>query len=715
MLEKAFWIEQPERHDRVVPAFLKTFTCEQAPLEATLEITADGVYEAFLNDQRIGDFIMAPAWTVYEKRLQVQSYDVTSLLQNHNQFRIFVAEGWSRGPLAGWIPINKDKPKLPAALIAELTLRFADGRIERIVTDESWTVSETALRYCDLYDGEIYDARFTTDESKPALVATNRPKSQLIPQEGEAIREQERIRPLQLLHTPAGETVLDFGQNLTGYVSFHVTAKAGDRIRISHAEVLDKHGNFYTDNYRSAKAQIEYICIDGSQSYKPSLTFYGFRYIRIDEFPGDVDPAAFEAIVLHSDMKRTGWLDSSSPLLNRLFSNIVWGQKGNFVDVPTDCPQRDERLGWTGDAQVFARTASLQFDVLRFFKKWLLDLAACQGEDGLVPDIVPDVMFNPQASAAWGDAVTIVPWEVYLTYGDISVLENQFESMTKWLGYIESRSQDPYLWTGCIHYEDWLGLDAAPGEYKGASRKDFIASAFYAYSCQLTIKSGRALGRDVSTYEKLYDNIVRTFRETFTDYRTQTEHTLAIYFNLSTDLQKTGDALAQMVIDNGHRLTTGFVGTPYLLHALSRTGHTDIAYKLLLQENYPSWLFSVKLGATTMWEHWDGINEDGDFWSANMNSFNHYAYGAVADWVFTVATGIQVVEEAPGFEQIHFAPQANPNLEYLNARLETKHGEIYSGWYWQDGRVRYEIHTPVAATAVIDGTNYELAAGKYIF
>ena len=497
-----------------------------------------------------------------------------------------------------------------------------------------------------------------------------------------------------------------------------MNAKAGDCVDLSFAEVMDKEGNFYTENYRGAKAQYHYICKDGVQTWHPSLTFYGFRYIRVNAFPGGVSaakPEDFTAIAVHSDMKRTGFLSSSNPLLNQLFSNIIWGQKGNFLDVPTDCPQRDERLGWTGDAQVFVRTACLNYDAEKFFTKWLADLAADQHEDGYVGHVIPDLLQSPQASSAWGDAATVCPWQVYLAFGNPQILRNQYQSMKQWVSYITTTTTTKYLWTGGTHYGDWLGLDAPSGSYKGSSNEDLIASAFYAYSTSLVIKAGTVLGEDVSELKELYANIVRTFQETWPTYNTQTECVLAAHFKLAKDCQAAADQLADMVRSCGTKLQTGFVGTPYLLHVLSDYGHTDLAWDLLLRTKYPSWLYPVTKGATTIWEHWDGIMEDGNFWSKDMNSFNHYAYGSVADWVYGTAAGILTREDAPGYEKVTIAPHPDTRLDWLCAELDTRHGHISSFWTKEDSEWRYEITVPVEADIVIDGVCHSVKAGSYCF
>ena len=715
---KAKWIKPAIDTGEVAPVFYKAFDLEGRVVSAKLYITALGVYEARINKSRVGQFILAPGWTSYRTRLQYQEYDVTDLMASHNVLMVTVGKGWYRGRIPAFdFPDQKQLKNKPAGLLAQLVITYENGTESIIITDASWGVSESWVRFSEIYDGEIYDATY-----KPSLredvVLFEGPYDTLIPQQGEEVREQEHISAACIFTTPKGETVVDFGQEITGYVVTNLTAQAGDVVDLSFAEVLDKDGNFYTANYRSSQSKYRYICREGMQSYKPLLTFYGFRYIRINCFPGGVrciTPETFEAIVLHSELRRTGYISCSHTLLNRLFSNIIWGQKCNFLDVPTDCPQRDERLGWTGDAQVFVRTACLNYDVEKFFTKWLADMAADQRENGRIGHIIPDWQQADHASAAWGDAAVICPWEIYMAYGNVEVLERQYASMCKWVDYITASTSTPYLWTGGEHFGDWLGLDAPIGSYKGSSREDFIASAYYAYSTSLVVKAGRVIGKDVSQYEKLYDGILTAFRKEYPQYNTQTECILAVHFGLSDDCRKTVDQLANMIEDAGGKLQTGFVGTPYLLHVLSNYGYIDLAYTLLLREEYPSWLYPVTKGATTIWEHWDGINEEGNFWNADMNSFNHYAYGSVADWLYGVAAGIRSVEEAPGFEKVYIAPRPDGRLDWLKAELHTKYGLISSEWKKEGGMWSYEIITPVDAIVVIDGEERRVKPGTYLF
>ena len=716
---QAKWIQPAREMGSMAPLFARAFRVEKPLASATLRMTAMGTYEACINGQRVSEDVLAPGWTTYVHRLQVQTYDVTSLIAGDNELTVTVGKGWYRSPLicSNDGTVQTELKQKPAAITAELTLAYADGTAEVILTDESWTAGESPVRFSELYDGEVYDATFVREQA-PAAALYDGPTDTLIPQEGAPIREQERIPAAHIFTTPKGETVVDFGQELTGFLEVQLTARAGDVVDVSFAEVMDKDGNFYNDNYREAKCLYRYTCREGHQVYKTHLTFYGFRYIRVNQFPGEVALDSFTGVVVHSQMKRTGSLRASDPLLDKLFSNILWGQKSNFLDVPTDCPQRDERLGWMGDAQVFARTACMNYDAEQFFSKWLNDLAADQHEDGYVGVVIPDVWTHVNdrgtSSAAWGDAAVIVPWEVYRAFGNAGLLRHQFPSMKKWVDFIGTVTTTPNLWTGCWHWGDWLGLDAPSGSYKGSSREDFVASAYYAYSTALVIKAGKALGEDVSHYERLHGDIVAAFRQAFPEYLTQTECVLAAHFGLAEDPQKAADLLAEKVRAAGVQLQTGFVGTPYILHVLSDYGHADLAWELLLRRAYPSWLYPVTKGATTIWEHWDGVMPDGNFWSRDMNSFNHYAYGAVADWVYGVAAGIQATEDAPGYGRIRIAPHPTDKLDWLEASLDTRHGLVRVKWTKAESGWRCDLTTPVETEVILGGETRVLSAGSYV-
>lgn len=717
MLERSEWIKGCEKNLRGGTVYLKNFRCAAKAEKAILKITALGVYEAKLNGERVGDFILAPGWTSYLNRLQVQSYDVTNLLKTENSLEVTVGQGWRA------IANKRDGSDFlgyrDTALIAELTIVYADGTAESIVTDSSWTARESKLRYTNIYDGDIYDATFKAGSARHCI-CVDLEKDMLIQQEGEKIVEHERMPALQVIKTPAGETVIDFGQNMTGYVEFRIKGTPGAQATISHGETLDRDGNFYNANYRSADAQIKFICDGEEHIYKSALTFFGFRYIRLENWPDEIKKENFTAVVVHSDIRRTGYFECSDETVNKLFKNIIWGQKSNFLDVPTDCPQRNERLGWTGDAQVFVRTASLNFDVERFFKKWLHDLAADQGRDGCVPHVIPNVFDDMGGSSAWSDAAVICPWEIYRTYGDKAVLEEQFDSMKAWIDWMRERSENGKR-SGGSHFGDWLGLDSPEGSYKGATPEELIATAYYKYSTELFIKAAHALGRDVAEYENIPAEAAAAFRREYMENgrvknATQTGCVLALCFDITDDRAATATQLNELVKRAGH-LETGFVGTPYLLHALSDNGYAETAYDLLLRREYPSWLYPISKGATTVWEHWDGIKPDGTMWSTDMNSFNHYAYGAVADWMYGAAAGINSDPDRPGFEHIIFRPVTDRRLDFVKASIDTRRGTVASEWRRENGRIKYIFTVPegCGASVVIGGEKHEVGAGTHEF
>ena len=722
LIKKASWIMKKGAAASVVPVFRREFSCKRPVWKAVLEVTCAGVYDAVLNGERLGKAVLSPGWTEYHKRLQVQSYNVTSLVKEENVLDITVANGWFRRANAAWTNTKNPDEDLPAMMIAVLRLIYPDGSEDVIYSDDSWQAGISNILLSGIFDGEDVDARIDPYDFEPAAVCEY-PKEILIPQEGPEVFEQEIIRPRSSLCTPKGEWVLDFGQNLTGYMYFEMDAQEGEKLSISTAEVLDADGNFYTGNYRFARSKLHYICKEGHQSYKPRFTFFGFRYLRLDDVPKGFKVNNIYAIVLHSEMTRTGWLTASDPMLDQLFSNILWGQKGNYLEVPTDCPQRDERYGWTGDGQLFTRAASYQYDVRKFFRKWLADMRAAQREDGWVPEVIPTIVSYQPGCAGWSDACTIIPWQLYETYGDVTFLSDQFECMKAWVDYVGTVTKTPDLWTGCWTYGDWLALDHPEGyvpaslelSKRGYSDDDLVSSAYYANSVDLVVRAGKILGQDVEKYEQLHSRIRKAFIEHYGNrLNTQTEKVLALHFHLTDEPRKVADALAKQVIDCGMHLQTGLLGTAYLLHVLSEYGYTKIAWNLLLRREYPGWLYSVSKGATTLWEHWDGIKPDGTFWSDDMNSFNHYAYGSVADWVYNVACGITPAE--PGFAKVKIAPHPDERLDSLSAVLDTVHGRIRSAWRRTgDGHFRYEIDTPVETQITIGGKNWTVEKGSYIF
>lgn len=723
MIVKNNWIRTAEPKNRgECVVFVKDFFAEDVA-EAVLDITACGVYYAELNGERVGRFMMAPGYTEYDIRHQYQSYDITELLSNgKNHLEVTVAGGWYAGRIT-----TADEEWIPR-LIADINIKTNSGKVNSIVTDTTWRVGCGSTLFSDIYDGEIFDATKSTVATDFAVIDESMPKKQLIFQEGEDVIEQERLWGGRILTTPNGETVIDFGQNFAGYPELSIAANAGDEIELSFAEILDKDGNFYNKNYRTAKCIYRYVCRDGFQVHKPRCTFYGFRYIRVDKFPDNIKicEGTFTGVAVYSDIKQTGRIETSNVKLNNLYSNILWGQRSNFLDIPTDCPQRDERLGWTGDAQVFCRTASYNFDVFKFFRKWLRDMDVLRKKAGYVGYCVPGRV--GKLAAAWSDAAVIVPWQIYKTYGDKKLLAELSDMMNSHISVIAENSEQPNTWRGGSNlrqFGDWLATDSGDndksGEFihttkSGATDADFLQAAFYAYDALLLAKTMEALGRDSKAYYELYENIKTQFNKDFPEYHTQTECAVSLRFGLCPNKEQTVKKLAELIMGNGNRMSTGFVGTPHLLHSLSENGYTDLAYTLLLNEDFPSWLYQVNLGATTMWEHWDGIDENGEMWSSEMNSFNHYAYGAVADWIYEVAAGISQREHSAGFENPIIQPHPDRRIGWLSAELDTRFGRISSKWsYTSDDRVRYEITVPVRAEIIIDNDVKSVEKGTYIF
>ncbi|GGG22612.1 glycoside hydrolase family 78 protein [Paenibacillus abyssi] len=713
-----------------VPLLRKTFTVDGAVRSARVYATAHGVYELELNGRRVSDAYFAPGWTSYDHRLQYQTYDVTELLTpGDNALGGLLGGGWYKGHL-GWAG-DKALYGDRTALLLQLHIAFEDGREQVIVTDGSWKAAGSPILMSDIYHGETYDARLELsgwclpgfDDSDWSRAETlERRKDLLIAQENVPVRKIEEIKPVALLRTPDGDTVIDLGQNMVGWVRFTVRGEGGREVEIHHAEVLDREGNFYIGNIRAAKQRIRYVCKgSGEETFEPHFTFQGFRYIRLIGFGETVRLEDFTGVVLHSDMDITGEFTCSDPLVNQLQHNILWGMKGNFLDVPTDCPQRDERLGWTGDAQIFIRTAGYLANIAPFFTKWLGDLKAEQGEDGGVPFVIPNVLpkmtlepvfANPTSAAAWSDAAVICPWTIYLCYGDKRILETQYDSMKAWVEYMRRQGDNEFLWNTGFQFGDWLALDAKEGAFIGATDGDYVATAYFALSTSILQKTAAVLGRteDEARYAELYAGIKKAFTEEFVtpsgrlSVPTQTAQVIGLTFGLleGQAQERAVRKLEKLLADNSFHLNTGFVGTPYLNHALSSFGLNEIAYKLLFQQDFPSWLYQVTKGATTIWEHWDGIKEDGTFWSDQMNSFNHYAYGAIGDWLYRVVAGINTGESGPGYKRMMIRPQPGDGLKWAEGRLDTMYGKVCSRWSkLENGRMEIRVSIPVNAAADI--------------
>jgi alpha-L-rhamnosidase len=729
---KASWIEPdiPENDtiSNPCPFLRKEFNLRGNIKEAKVYVSSHGLYQLFLNGEKVGDQLFTPGWTSYHKRFQYQVYDVTGYLNNdRNAIGVILGDGWYRGFLAwsGKKRFYGDK----LALISQMEITYEDGTRELIMTDKSWKASTGPILKSDIYNGEVYDARLETDGwNKPefkdkkwnSVIVKDYSKEMLVASEGVPVRITEIIKPVSKFTTPEGDLVFDLGQNIVGWVQFKLKGKAGTKITLRHAEVLDKEGNFYTENLKAAKQEVQYIFKgEGEEIFEPHFTFQGFRYIAVKDYPGNVFLDNLTAKVIHSDMTPGGDFECSDTLVNRLQKNIQWGLRGNFLDIPTDCPQRNERLGWTGDAQAFAPTACFNMDAAAFYTKWMKDFIADQKEDGRVPWVIPDGL-NGNGGTGWGDgtsatgwadAALIIPWTVYRIYGDTRILEVQYESMKSWVEYMRIQAGDSYLYNTGFHFGDWLAFATTRSDYPGATTdKDLIATAYFYYSTALLMKTAVILGedQDAEDYRSLMQNIKNAFQKEFItpngrlSSNTQTAYVLALAFNLFPENLKETAAkrLAEDVRRFGH-ITTGFLGTPLICHVLTNYGYTDLAYMLLFRKEYPSWLYPVTKGATTIWERWDGIKPDGTFQDPGMNSFNHYAYGAVGYWLYTTVAGIQTDPEIPGYKKIIINPHITEKLSYAKAEYHSVYGKILSHWQTADGKLRLQVIIPANTTAEI--------------
>lgn len=702
------------------PLLRREFDVRAQVKHARLYITALGVYEAQLNGETIGDHVMAPGWTSYHHRLRYQTFDVTNLVhEGRNAFGTMLGDGWFRGRL-GFGGGRRNIYGERLALLAQLEITYADGATEKIVSDETWRAATGPILTSDIYDGETYDARLERDAwSNPNyrdddwknVRVMDWDFNTLVAPPGPPVRRIELIPPVSILQSPSGRTLVDFGQNLVGRLRLTARGNAGHQITLRHAEVLE-NGELGTRPLRTAKATDRYILRDGgTETWEPRFTFHGFRYAEIENYPGELRAENICAVVIHSDMERTGWFECSDPLLNRLHENVVWSMRGNFFDIPTDCPQRDERLGWTGDLQVFAPTASFLYDTYGFLASWLQDVAAEQKDaQGIVPAVVPNTITGaPLGAAAWGDAAVIVPWVLYQRFGDASILATQFESMCAWVDWISDIAGQARLWNKGFQFGDWLD-PAAPPERPGDARTDsyLVATAYFARSAELVAHAADVLGftQERVRYRALADEIRRAFNQEYVTPEgrlvsdSQTAYTLAIEFGLLPTVeqrQRAAERLAALVRANGYRIGTGFVGTPLICDALSRTGNVDVAYRLLLERECPSWLYPVTMGATTIWERWDSMLSDGSINPGEMTSFNHYALGAVADWMHRTIGGI--VSAEPGYRRITFQPRPGGGITHASARHLTPFGIAECSWKIVNGNFELQVVVPPNTTA----------------
>ena len=703
------------------PVFGKKFAVKKKVKKARLYATAHGVYEVTLNGQTVGDYRMAPGWTSYHNRLQYQIYDVTQKLTTENKMEITVGNGWYKGILGFTCEPNRYGTQ--AGAFAELHIFYEDGSKEVIATDESWSVRTGEIRYSEIYMGETID----TDEPEittGTVLTKDFDRSILTAQENEPVRITERISGKALITTPKGERLVDFGQILTGVVELRVKGKKGKKIVIRHAEVLDKDGNFYPETLRQAKSIDTFICNGEEQIFRPHFTFHGFRYICVEglnEFTED----QFTACVTHSDMEKTGDFSCSNRKVNQFQKNITWSQRDNFLDIPTDCPQRDERLGWMGDAQVFSWTAAFNRNTALFYTKWMRDIAAESSLEKGVPHVVPDIL-GQYSSSAWSDAAVIIPWVVYQIYGDKDILEENWKCMHEWVDYIRNNCGKNGLWQTGFQYGDWLALDKEESaDRTGATDKYMIANAYYLYVTDLVRKTAAVLNKneEAEKYEKLYNKTLEAFqKEYYTETgrivsETQTGAILSLYFDLARkkDRERILNTLLTNISNHKNHLATGFVGTPYICHVLSENGAHEMAATLFMKEDYPSWLYAVNMGATTIWERWNSIRPDGTFDESGMNSLNHYAYGSVGDWMYRKIAGLSQLE--PGYKKFQIKPMFVKGIEEWGAKFESVYGKIVSETSCKNGKIHMHVEVPANTTAVIilpeKNETLEVGSGVY--
>ena len=725
----ARWIGPPPTTSDSLPSpsplLRGSFQVAERVRSARLYVTSLGLYEAYLNGQRVGDQLFTPGWTSYRRRLQYQTYDVTQLVRpGANVVGAMLGDGWYRGQLGFFGQRNLYGRRL--ALRAQLEIRYESGRTERIVSDTGWKTTTGPVLTSDIYGGETYDARRELggwasapfdDHGWAPVALVDPPPAALVAALSPPVRRVRELRPVSIRRAPSGEMLFDLGQNFTGWARLTVTGPAGTAITMRFGEVLDKGGNLYTANLRAA-AQTDRYTLSGKsrEVYEPHFTFHGFRYVAVAGLPSQPDSTTITGIAVSSDLPQTGSLVTSDSLLNHLQRNIVWGQRSNFLDVPTDCPQRDERLGWTGDAQVFARTAAYNMDVSGFFAKWLGDVAADQDPSGSVPWVIPNPLGGDSVrfagTAGWSDVAVIIPWTMYLTYGDRRLLERQYPSMRAWVDYARRRAGPDLIWRPGWQFGDWLALHSDDPSYPGATTgTDLIATAFLAHSTDLVSRTAAVLGRrdEAVSYHARFQAMRDAFNREFVSTtgrvgeNTQTAYALAIAFDLLPDslIAAAAGRLARDVEARDHHLTTGFLGTPYLLHVLGATGHIGAAFALLTQRTYPSWLYPITRGATTMWERWDGIRPDSSFEDPGMNSFNHYAFGAVGDWMYQNIGGIDLDAAAPGYRHARIAPRPGAGLTSASASIETGYGKLSTAWKLEGQRFVLDVTVPANTSAEI--------------
>ncbi len=695
--------------------FRKAFTAKGNIRKATIKASAQGLYELRLNGQKVGDEFFTPGWTSYNYRIQCQEYDITSQIKKgHNAIGIILGNGWFRSRMAR--VRRKWTYGETIGAYALITITYKNGKTLTIATDSTWKTAPSPITQTDIYDGERYDARlwqngwdaasFDDRQWKNAKVI-EKGTDRLIQQEGKPVRCLQELKPIRTFTTPKGEQVYDFGQNMTGWVNFRLKGAEGDSIVLRFAEVLDEKGNFYTANLRTAKAMDTYVFRgDSIEEHHPRFTFFGFRYVKVEGYQHPIPDGSLTAQVISSDLKPTGTFECSDSLVNKLVSNTRWSMIDNFLDIPTDCPQRDERLGWTADAQVFLPTANYLANVNAFYMKWMHDMILDQSPEGGVPCVIPNLRPS-YGSSGWDDAITVIPMNLYRVYGNKDLLKEAYPAMKKWIGYMHEKAGKRLLYKGG-RFGDWFAYTSNSGDYPGATTdKSLVGTAYFAYSTWLTAEAAKILGleNEAKEYLELFEEIKKAFNEEFVspngriDSNTQTAYSLALAFNLLPySLRDQAAArLAEDVRQRGH-ITTGFIGTPLICKVLTQYGYIDEAYMLLLNKKYPSWLYPITKGATTCWERWDGIEPDG---TVGKHSFNHYAFGAVTEWLFSMVAGISQSDTSVAYSDIIIAPHPSKKLSWVKSTYRSVKGLITSSWRIEGNTFTLDVEIPKGVKATV--------------
>lgn len=717
--------------------FVKSFSCKGKIQKARLYASALGIYEFAVNGKPGSDVHFAPGWTSYQQTIQYQTYDITALLQEENEIRFTVGNGWYKGILGFFN--QGDHYGKRTALIAQVCITYDDGTTEMVCTDETWLSTTGPHRYNDIYHGEVLDFTKTENEIAPVRLL-DQSKSVLVAQQNDPVRITQRLCAKEKIITPQGDVVIDFGQNLTGIVEAKLCCPRGTVVTLRHAEALDEQGNFYTTNLRTAKCTDTFVCSGGEDVFFPSFTFHGFRYIAVEGLGADIDIRNFTACVLHTDFAKTGDFTCSNDLVNRLMQNIDWSLRGNSLDIPTDCPQRDERMGYTGDCLAFSGAAVCMRDMMQFWSKWLRDLKYEQSLGQGVPTTIPNVLGPSGGIGGFHDAAAVIPWVMYEVYGDEKILRDQFQSMVDCVAYTRNNltNEKGLICTG-QQLGDWVSLDVPKGPYRerkepvwnlelvekiGATEPYYVANVFYLRSLGCVAKAARVLGltEAAEEYTECYEKLLAAIREEYITKngrvisQTQTGLAMALEYGVAEDAQR--ETILKDLKNNlqgvNNHLRTGFAGTPVLCPALSHGGAHDIAGSVFLKEDCPGWLYSVKLGATTIWELWDGVNEDGSFNKFEMNSLNHYSYGSIGAWVYHDLLGLQLVE--PGYKKSRIAPRMILGIPEMQGYIDTVYGRLSCAISCLDHKYTVDITIPANTTAIAalpEQEEQELGSGNY--